>query len=182
MTGNVILSQLTPKQPTGAVLSASTGQAAANAGAGGLTGSWAQRSSSTESTLMPKLKLVPRTGGAIGMETRSVMEYTPVRVDRLMTLRIHSDGSYIWGIQLRRPFGQGCFMVTRQEKRGRLSVSGNNVTFASTDGIQNTINSCTGRSDSAPAPAMLETYAFSRSAGSLRLKGSGGIDWSFTGS
>ncbi|MBB4840872.1 hypothetical protein HNP52_003969 [Sphingomonas kyeonggiensis] len=161
---------------TGNVASAgSASQAAA-----GFTGRWSQRSSATETVLTSRLKLVPRSGG-VGMDTRSVTEYAPVRVDRSMTLEVRPDGSYLWAIQLRKPHGQGCFMTTRQEKKGRLSASGDKVSFSTSGGTQSATNSCTGRTDTAPAPAMSETYTFSRTGNALRLRGTGGVDWTFTG-
>jgi hypothetical protein len=83
-----------------------------------------------------------------------------------MTFKVRPDGSYLRAIQLRKPRGQGCFMTTRQAKKGRP------MRLAST---QSTVNSCTGRTDWAAVPAMSETYIFSRAGNALRLRGRGAV-------
>lgn len=161
---------------------------------GALAGSWSQRSSSSELTLTPKVRVMPgisATGmslggmgsGASSVTTTIQNEYSSVQTDRAMQLNIRPDGGFTWVIEKSRaasPSDPNCKIVTREEKTGVAQTSGNQVRFQITGGTQSARNTCDpGKSSASAKSPGSETYAYAVAGSTLRISGSGGVNWVF---
>lgn len=166
--------------------------AALAGGAGPLAGNWAQKSSGPELALTPKLKITPSiaatgfvvgtTGYGASQTTTTISnEFSSVQTDRAMTLNVRSDGAFTWVIDKSRASAkQGCQVVTREEKVGMVQVEGGRATFQITGGNQSSRDTCDpARASSSAKPASTETYALAVSGSTLKLSGSGGVNWVF---
>jgi hypothetical protein len=152
--------------------------ASAQSGPAAFAGSWSQRSSGPELVLTPQIWLAP------GSRTPTIQNQTSlVHVDRTMNLEIRPDGSFRWTIERSRvsaATSAKCHVVTREEKRGRLALSGDQATFAIAGGTKSNQDSCDSpQARSGPMSAGQEAYQVTVSGGRLRIVGSG-VDWSFT--
>lgn len=161
---------------------------------GALSGSWSQRSSSSELALTPKIKIMPSiaaTGLAIGTmgsggsatTTTIQNEYSSVQTDRAMQLTVRPDGGFNWVIEKSRAASASnpsCKIVTREEKIGVAQASGNQVRFQITGGTQSSRHTCDpSRASSSAKPASSETYTYAVAGSTLRISGSGGVNWVF---
>lgn len=157
----------------------------------GLAGSWAQRSSGKELVLAPKFKLQPSAamgygtnlGGSVGYgsmtNTTIVTELQPMIVSRAMRLEVAPDGGFTWTIEKTQPDGKTCARTIRTEKRGRVTVSGGKAVFAVAGGAERWSNTC-GKSGEGALTATTETYDLTRTGAALTLKGTGGVNWTFS--
>jgi hypothetical protein len=153
-----------------------------------LAGRWVQSSSGSELVLKPKIKLTPSytasmgtsLGGSVGYAsaTTTVLatEPTLTKVDRRMELTVQADGRFHW-VVVREWADGACRRSVRQEKRGRLTLTGQTASFSTSEGQELSRNSCAAETRSAMKP-MREDYAVARTAAGLRLTGAG-TDWTF---
>jgi|GEM_PF-629269 len=159
---------------------------------GGMTGSWSQSSSVAELIMMPKVKVMPGSAPGIGtavgsmgsggshVTTMIVNEYASVPVNRRMTLDVQSDGAFRWMITRSHTASGSCRITVREEKAGRLQMSGGQVTFAISGGSASSENSCKPSGDtSTTRGSSSESYDYSVAGSTLRIRGSGGVNWVF---
>lgn len=197
---------VTPNQPleTGtsrlAVYKVSTanggggGGGAGGGNPGGLSGSWGQRSNSSELTLTPKIKIMPSmsatgfgvgtTGYGAGQTTTTIQnEYSSVQTDRSMQLNVRPDGGFTWTIDKSRaasPSTPNCKIITHEEKTGVIQTSGNQVRFQINGGTQSSRNTCdASKSSSSGKSPSSESYTYAVAGSTLRISGSGGVNWVF---
>jgi hypothetical protein len=165
--------------------------AAAASGGGGasaLAGNWSQSSAVKELVLTSKIKLQPsiatgygtNLGGTFGAgsatNTVIVTESASLPVRRQMTLIVQRDGGFTWKID--KSYTEGsCAKTVAQEKRGQLRVAGGKLTF-SIQGGRESWSSC-GKSGTAAISPGSETYDYALAGGSLKVTGSGGVNWLF---
>jgi hypothetical protein len=158
-----------------------------SAGAG-FAGSWTQSSNASELVLSPTIKQQPamatgygtNLGGTFGrgspMNTVIVNELKPMNVKRNMNLQVSGDGSFRWKITKVQSEAT-CSKTFNQEKVGRITTSGNKLTFNITGG-SDSFSGC-GKSGSSNIRATSETYTYTKSGSTLTLKGGGGVNWTF---
>jgi len=168
---------------------ATGGGGAGNSGdAGALAGSWSQSSAARELVLTSKIKLQPsiatgygtNLGGTFGAgsatNTVIVTESASLPVRRQMTLVVQPNGSFTWKID--KSYTEGsCAKTVSQEKRGQLRAAGGKLTF-SIQGGRESWSSC-GKSGSTAISPGSETYDYTLAGGSLKVTGSGGVNWVF---
>lgn len=172
----IILTEVTQNAP--AAQASAPPRAGGGSGAAALAGTWSRGASGSQLALRPELRLVERDGG-MGADTRSVMRYGAANVKRRDRLSIQANGSFLWLIDERKPYGSTCTMHVIQEKIGRATIAGGKVTFMTNGGKASTTNSCTGRKDVMATPRIVETYDFSKSGAQMTLRGTGGVNWVF---
>lgn len=158
--------------------------------AAGLAGSWHQQSNTTELVIAPTIKFQPsmatgygtNLGGTFGpgsaTNTTIVTEAKPMQVRREMALDIDGGGAFRWRIAKVQPDGKSCVKTIRQKKTGRVETAGNRITFHITGGTDAWSSSC-GKSGQGAMRASQESYTFQQSGGTLNIRGSGGVDWTF---
>jgi len=160
-----------------------------------LAGTWSQSSNTAELALTPKTKVVPRafagSGTIVGtfgsgpnqMVTVIDNSYSSTKINRQMTLSVRPDGRFLWDIVKIAPTSEkdrSCVGTTHESKEGRVSFSGSKVTFDVTGGTGSFKDTCNAnRNNTGPYAPRTETYDYSISGGALRIKGTGGVDWSF---
>ena len=77
--------------------------------------------------------------------------------------------------------GAGCRVTTREEKMGRVQLSGGRATFAISGGSSSSEDSCNpSKSSSSSKGSGSESYDYSVSGSTLRISGSGGVNWVFS--
>ncbi|MBN8943212.1 MAG: hypothetical protein J0H01_27150 [Rhizobiales bacterium] len=159
-----------------------TPPALAQGAAAPLAGFWAQHSSGPELVAVPAIRLVPNSGGS-GLSPALRHETRPVTVDRTMSLEVRPDGTFRWRIDKTRAGSQSdasCRVATREEKLGRVQVSGSQLIVTITGGTASAADSCNpARNQSSPVPPGEERYVVAIGGSSLRMTGSGGVDWTF---
>lgn len=159
---------------------------------GAMAGSWSQASTSNELTLTPRVRVMPGiapgAGFAVGtmgtgasqVTTMIQNEYASVPVNRRMTLDVQPNGAFRWVITKSRASGKSCRVTTREEKTGRVQLAGGRATFAISGGTSSSEDSCnpSKASSSSKGPSS-ESYNYSVSGSTLRINGSGGVNWVF---
>lgn len=159
--------------------------AAAAVRAANLTGRWSQSSTGTELVWGPEIKFQAASatvgfgtnlGGTFGAgsptNTTIVYSYKPMQVSRSMTLDIRPDGAFHWtATQQRR---QGKCRDVRQEKFGRVVVTGDQLTFVVVDARQSCGGGAPERLEAKP-----ETFTLSRQGQAFRLTADKGVNWTF---
>ncbi|MFT3763580.1 MAG: hypothetical protein QM761_13440 [Pseudoxanthomonas sp.] len=163
---------------------------------GPLAGRWtaAAANGGSELKMQPTIKVMPNisagggfslggTGGANSPTTTVIVnEFKPVSGgDRRQSLEIRADGTFKWIVDRGAPRGSSCVEQVHEEREGRASVSGSQVTLAITGGFTTLTNPCgeSFRNRRDPFPQRSETYNFNVSGGVLRLTANGGVNWTF---
>lgn len=159
--------------------------AAAAVRAANLTGRWSQSSTGSELVWGPEIKFQAANatvgfgtnlGGTFGAgsptNTTIVYSYKPVQIRRTMTMDVRPDGSFHWvATQERR---QGKCRNVRQEKRGRVTVTGDQLTLVVVDARQSCGGGAVERLEAKP-----ETFTLARTGQAFRLTADKGVNWTF---
>lgn len=160
---------------------------AALAQSAGHVGSWRHQGTQTELVLRSVIKHQPWGGGfnlggsvGAGSATNAVIvnESVPMSVTRAMTLDIQPDGRFRWVTTKRQPKGEDCTVTIDQDRTGRVTVAGAQMSFNITGGTERSRESCNGRASQSEVSPRTETYPFRLSGGQLSLT-SGGTTWTF---
>ena len=159
--------------------------AAAAVRAANLSGRWSQSSTGSELVWGPEIKFQAANattgfgtnlGGTFGAgsatNTTIVYSYKPVQIRRNMTLDVRPDGSFHWvATQERR---QGKCRNIRQEKFGRVTMTGDQLTFVVSDARQSCGGGAPERLEAKP-----ETFTLARQGQAFRLTADKGVNWTF---
>ncbi|WP_342250346.1 hypothetical protein [Sphingomonas sp. OTU376] len=156
-----------------------------------IAGQWSQASDGTELVLAPKFKLQPNVGvtwgtnlgGSVGYgsmtRTTIVTDPVPMHVNRKMRLKIEPDGRFDWVMVKAHPETPGgqCIKITRIQRVGLATRTGNQIRFAIEGGKENWEKTCGGSGEAAVRPTT-ETYTLTLNAAEMRLTG-GPSAWIF---
>jgi hypothetical protein len=160
---------------------------AALAQSAGHVGSWRHQGTQTELVLTSVIKHQPWGGGFVlggsvgsGSATRAVIvtENQPMTVTRTMRLDIQPDGRFHWVTTKQQPKGEGCIATIDQDRTGRVTVRGSEMSFYFTGGTERVREDCNPRTSESPVTPHTETYPFRLSGGQLSLT-SAGTTWTF---
>jgi hypothetical protein len=139
--------------------------------------------------LRSKIKLTPyaapgygaNVGGSVGYGSATTTivtaEAAPVRVERNMTLDIAGDGAFTWLISKREAESGSCVRTVSQERRGRATVSGNELVLAVSRGRETYSRNCGGEGRTV-LPAVTERYRIELAEERMLLT-SGSTRWRF---
>lgn len=116
-----------------------------------------------------------RPGGSTVISTRPV----PTQVRRNMTLTIRPDGGFDWMSDKTYPESSSCSVTLRQQRAGRLTVSGTRGAFDIRQGSERASRSCNSNVTEVDRSNRTETYTISRSGSTLRVN-DGTVTWVFT--
>lgn len=143
---------------------------AANAApATGIAGHWTQSSNGSELVIVPRFKLQPNLGYS---SPTIVTEPVPLQVARTSTLDIDANGGFTWSTTKRHvetPNGQ-CTKTTRTSRKGRVTLSGNQMRFQIESGTERWEKSCGGSGQAAVKPAA-ETYTVTIEGNRMKIAG-----------
>ncbi|MFJ6024313.1 hypothetical protein ACIQC9_06930 [Brevundimonas sp. NPDC092305] len=155
---------------------------------GDLTGTWAH--AGTQSELVIRSSIQQRgysmpgdfsVGGSMGPGSATNMVIsttpTPTMVRREMALIIQADGRFSWISEKSYAEGSSCRIQVRQDKLGRVSAAGSQVTFAIDRGSESATR-CNGQTSRSDRSGRSETYRLTRSGNQLRVS-DGTVTWTF---
>jgi len=162
----------------------------ARAQSGDLAGQWVHEGTQQElvirSSIQQRAYSMPgdfSLGGSMGAgsPTNTVISTTPTptQVHREMALIVREDGAFSWVTLKTYPESARCEVEIRQEKVGRVAVSGSQATFNIQDGFERASRSCNDRTSQSDRSGRTETYQVRRSGSTLRIS-DGTTTWTFT--
>lgn len=154
-----------------------------------LVGTWTHEGTQQELVIRSSIQFRPYSlpgdfnlGGSVGAgsATNTVIatQPTPTQVSREMALIIREDGAFSWVTKKSYAEGTSCQVELLQQNLGRVSVTGSEATFRTSEGSERASRSCNDRVTESDRAGRSETYRITRSGATLRVS-DGTTTWVF---